>query len=67
MSLGGCKSNKSSKSGDVMINDFETMEQLSLMKFPFPKHADRGRIDLVKAHATHGEKSMKYSNDYGTS
>ena len=66
LSLGGCKNHKS-KGGEVMINDFETFEQLSLMKFPFPKHADRGRIDLVNEHATHGERAMRYSNDYGTS
>lgn len=50
----------------MMINDFETLSQLSLMKFPFPKHADRGRFDLSSEHVTSGEKSLKYSNTYGT-
>lgn len=48
-----------------MINDFENYAQLSLMKFPFPKHSDRGRFDLSDEHVTSGTKSLKYSNDYG--
>ena len=50
----------------MMINDFESLSQLSLMKFPFPKHADRGRFDLSTEHVTNGEKSLKYSNTYGS-
>lgn len=68
--LGGCKSNEKKENEDrteVMINDFESIQQLSLMKFPFPKHSDRGRMDLSDQHATHGQKSLKYSNEYGTS
>ena len=51
--------------GVIMMNSFEDMSQLSLMKFPFPKHSDRGRFDLSDEHVTHGKKSLKYTNDYG--
>ena len=51
--------------GIIMINDFEDMSQLSLMKFPFPKHSDRGRFDIVSEHATKGNKALKYTNDHG--
>lgn len=50
-----------------MINDFESIDQLTLMKFPFPTHHDRGRMELSTEHVTNGEKSLKYYNEYGTS
>ena len=42
------KSNTPSGADDgiIIMNSFEDMSQLSLMKFPFPKHSDRGRFDL---------------------
>lgn len=62
------KSNTPSGADDgiIIMNSFEDMSQLSLMKFPFPKHSDRGRFDLSDEHVTHGEKSLKYSNDHGS-
>lgn len=63
--LTGCKS-KEKKQSEVMINDFENNQQLALMKFPFPKHSDRGKFDLSNEHVTHGDKSLKYTNDYGS-
>ena len=51
--------------GIIMMNDFEDLSQLSLMKFPFPKHSDRGRFDIVSEHVTSGNKALKYSNDHG--
>ena len=66
--LPSCKNEKQngSKQDYVMVNDFESLDELSLMKFPFPKHADRGRFDLSNNHVTHGNKSLKYSNIYGS-
>ena len=60
----GCQGEQK-KTDDVMINDFETVQELSLMKFPLPKHSDRGKFDLSDKHVTHGEKSLKYTNIYG--
>lgn len=66
--LAGCSQQEEAKKDDrteILINDFENIEQLTLMKFPHPKHSDRGKMELVNEHATSGEKSLKYSNDHG--
>ena len=62
--LGSCGNKKPS---EIMINDFESIQQLTLMKFPFPSHQNRGRMDLSTEHVTSGERSLKYFNDHGSS
>lgn len=58
--------NQTSKRDVYMINDFESIDQLTLMKFPFPTHNDRGRMELSTEHVTSGAKSLKYHNEFGT-
>ena len=67
LALASCNQKASGNKDTIMVNDFENLDQLALLKFPFPRHADRGRIDLVSEHATHGDKALKYYNEYGTS
>lgn len=59
------KSEPKEKKDVYMINDFESIEQLSLMKFPSPTHHNRGRMELSEEHVTNGQKSLKYFNEYG--
>ena len=59
------KSESIEKKDLYMINDFESIEQLSLMKFPSPTHHNRGRMELSEEHVTNGQKSLKYYNEYG--
>ncbi len=63
--LAGCSSNSNPSNG--MINDFESYQELSLMKFPSKSHADRAKIELSDQCVTHGNKSMKLTNYFGTS
>lgn len=67
----GCQKTASSQEEEqptkdaYIINDFESIEQLSLMKFPSPSHHNRGRMELSSEHVTNGNKSLKYYNEYG--
>ena len=65
----GCNnsSNKTNNKDEYIINDFESIEQLSLMKFPSPSHNNRGRMELSNEHVSRGNKSLKYYNEFGTS
>lgn len=74
--LNGCnQSNQGNDNGQnnntskesYIVNDFESLNQLGLMKFPFPRHENRGRMELSEEHVTNGNKSLKYYNEYGTS
>ena len=66
--LTGCNktSDKPINKDEYIINDFESIEQLSLMKFPSPTHNNRGRMELSNEHVTKGEKALKYYNEFGT-
>lgn len=65
--LVGCnKKQTENKPTEMVVNDFESIEQLRLMKFPSPYHGNRGRMELSEEHVTRGNKSLKYYNEYGT-
>lgn len=70
LTITGCNKQEDdqvTKKDVYMINDFESINQLTLMKFPFPTHNDRGRMELSTEHVTNGDKSLKYVNEFGTS